>query len=381
MDKNLRVLFLDTRPIRRGAQVFVNELKQRFLKEGIPVKRIFLYEEKMYEQLPLDELDVVMPFSENHFFEKIPTLHPLLVVRLANEIRSFVPDIILCNGSRTLKYAAVVKYCYPGIKSKWIYRVIDSAAYWNRKSLTKLYYRHFVIPAMDGAVGVSQKSLDEMIAHYNFKKPSVCIPRAIDIDHFANYVPDEDARQKVGIRKDAFVLLFLGNFTSQKRPDRFIEIIEGLRKELPQVHGLMVGDGPLRNDSIKQIEKLGLNGKLTLAGYHQDVRPWISLSDILLLTSDTEGMPGVVLEAGAMKIPSFSAKVGGIEELIVSKKNGFLVKWEPINETLKLIQDILLDTKLVDSAGIAVFNTVKDNFTLTLISKKYLIFFNSLKLK
>ena len=127
MEKKLRVLFLDTRPIRRGAQVFVQELKQRFSQEGHHVRRIFLYEEQKYEQLPLDEYDLVMPFRDNHFFEKIPTIHPLLVYKLGRAIKDFTPDVILCNGSRTLKYAAVVKRSFTGISANWIYRVIDSA--------------------------------------------------------------------------------------------------------------------------------------------------------------------------------------------------------------------------------------------------------------
>jgi glycosyltransferase involved in cell wall biosynthesis len=340
MEREPRILFLDTRPIRRGAQIFVHELKHRFSLEGIPVRRIFLYKENNYEQLPLNEQDLVLPFRDNHFYEKFPTIHPSLVKALAHEIKNFAPDVILCNGSRTLKYAAVVKKCYPSIKAKWVYRVIDSAQYWNKQPLTKYYYKHFVIPSMDGAVGVSQKSLDEMIQHYGFNKTSICIPRAIDVDYFANFQLATGTKEKFGIPNDAFVLLFLGNFTKQKRPDRFIQIIDGLNKNMPLVHGLMVGDGPLKNESMKQVHKFGLEEKITFAGYQQDVRPWISMSDILLLTSDTEGMPGVVLESGAMKKITISNLVGGILELIEDDVNGFIVIDGSINMFIEKVFDI-----------------------------------------
>ena len=340
MEKKISILFLDTRPIRRGAQVFVQELKQRFSKEGHHVRRIFLYEEKNYEQLPLDECDLVMPFRDDHFFETVPTVHPLLVHRLGKEIKSFSPDVILCNGSRTLKYAAVVKMSFAGISAKWIYRVIDSAVYWNKRSLTQLYYRRFVIPAMDGAIGVSQKSLDEMIVHYRFKKPSVCIPRAIDVDYFSQYIPDENARENAGIRKDAFVLLFLGNFTSQKRPDRFVQIIHGLQNDIPNIHGLMVGDGVLKAQVDTQVMQLGIQDRITYAGYQRDVRQWIAMSDILLLTSDTEGMPGVVLEAGAMMKIAISNIVGGIRELIEDGVNGYVIIGGDVSLFVKKVLDV-----------------------------------------
>jgi glycosyltransferase involved in cell wall biosynthesis len=378
MENNLRVLFLDTRPIRRGAQVFVHELKSRFKDDGIAVKRVFLYKELNYEQLILDETDIVLPFHDNNIFEKFPTVHPRIIIELSKEIKAFSPDIILCNGSRTLKYAALVKRFYPTIKTKWIYRVIDSAVYWNRKSITQLYYKHWVIPSMDGAVGVSQKSLDEMIQHYSFKKPSVCIPRAVDIDHFANFIPKADERQKVGIPEDAFVLLFLGNFTNQKRPDRFIDIINSVKESIPNVYGLMVGDGPLRSAVDDQISTLSLEKNITCVGYKKDVRSWISMSDVLLLTSDTEGMPGVVLEAAAMKKITISTDVGGVREFINHEENGYVITNKNLNEFVKYINQLNIN-KVNFKMSITCYENVLKNYSLLKIKKLYLFFFKKIK--
>ena len=112
------------------------------------------------------------------------------------------------------------------------------------------------------------------------------------------------------------VLLFLVNFTKQKRPDRFLNIVYELQKKISNVHGLMVGDGPLRGQVNSQISRLGITEKITLVGYQMDVRPWIAMSNVLLLTSDTEGMPGVILEAAAMKRLTVSIIVGGVQEFI-----------------------------------------------------------------
>jgi glycosyltransferase involved in cell wall biosynthesis len=375
MEKIFRVIFLDTRPIRRGAQVFVHELKLRFKEDGIAVKRVFLYKESKYEQLILDDTDIVLPFNDNNIFEKFPTVHPSIIIELAKEIKAFSPDVILCNGSRTLKYAAVVKRFYPSIKSKWIYRVIDSAVYWNIKSITQLYYKHWVIPAMDGAVGVSQRSLDEMIKHYSFKKTSLCIPRAVDINHFANYIPEVDARKNTGIHDDAFVLLFLGNFTKQKRPDRFIDIINLLKESIPKVHGLMVGDGPLRSSVNEQISTLSLENNITCVGYKKDVRTWIAMSDILLLTSDTEGMPGVVLEAAAMKKIAISTDVGGVREFIKHEENGYVINNKNLQEFVKYIVRFNINKELNFKMSNTCFENVLENYSLLKIKKSYLDYF------
>lgn len=377
MERKLSILFLDTRPIRRGAQIFVQELKYLFSQDGHKVRRIFLYEEKKYAQLPLDHCDQVMQFRDDHFFETIPTVHPLLVYKLGRAMKEFSPDIILCNGSRTLKYAAFVKWFFPGISAKWIYRIIDSAVYWNKRSLTQFYYRHFVIPAMDGAVGVSQKSLDEMKAHYGFKKPSVSIPRAIDVDHFAKYVPDKNARENADIRKDGFVLLFLGNFTQQKRPDRFVQIIYDLQNHIPNIHGLMVGDGPLKSVIQDQARQLNIQSKITYAGYQRDVRPWLAMSDVLLLTSDTEGMPGVVLEAGAMMKITISNKVGGILELIENGINGYVIEDGRSYSFVERIIDVFNDSSKRLSMQERNFNKIYQSYSIIKIFSNYRDYFKS----
>ncbi|MCF8342825.1 MAG: glycosyltransferase family 4 protein, partial [Chitinophagaceae bacterium] len=282
--------------------------------------------------------------------------------------------------SRTLKYAAVVKKCYPGIKSKWVYRVIDSAVYWNRRSITQFYYRHFVIPAMDGAVGVSQKSLNEMIHHYGFKKPSVCIPRAIDVEYFSKFIPEDNSREKAGIKPDSFVLLFLGNFTKQKRPDRFLDIIYELQKQIPNVHGLMVGDGVLRGEVDAQIERLGLSDKITNVGYQNDVRPWISMCDILLLTSDTEGMPGAVLEAAAMGRICLCTNVGGVSEFIINKKTGILIENNTVHSFCQEIYNIMNYPKKNATIIAESFKKLNIQYHSITITKLYIHFFNQLNI-
>jgi glycosyltransferase involved in cell wall biosynthesis len=149
-----------------------------------------------------------------------------------------------------------------------------------------------------------------------------------------------------------------------------------LQKDLPQVYGLMVGDGSLKNTLEKKVEELGLKRKIIFAGYQQDVRPWISMSDILLLTSDTEGMPGVVLEASAMKILTISGKVGGVEEIIESNKNGYIVNWDTMNQSISLIFKIVIELQELQEIRFSAFERVKNNYSIDFILKKYKTFFN-----
>lgn len=371
-------MFLDTRPVRRGAQVFVHELKKQFETAGSIVQRIFLYKEVHFECLPLNHNDQVLDFKDNHWMEKYLFFQPALLLELSEQISQFNPDVILCNGSRTLKYAALVKRFNPDLNAKWVYRVIDSAQYWNRNPIVVWTYRKFIISAMDAAVGVSNKSLQEMKVHYLFDKPSIAIPRAIDIPHFSNFFPDMDLRKNWRIAEGAFVVLFLGNFTKQKRPDRFVEVIRTVKEKYPQVHGLMVGDGPLKNDTVRIIQQAGLEYAFTFTGYQQDVRPFIDMSDLLMLTSDTEGMPGVVLEAAAMSKMTITSDVGGILDFLISGENGLVVSQKNVSEFAdNLIQLIENPTRINQLARRASAN-VTIGFGVEEIAIRYLDFFKKL---
>ena len=367
-------MFLDTRPVRRGAQFVVHELKKQFETAGLLVQRIFLYKEVHFECLPLNHNDQVLEFKDNHWMEKYLFFQPALLFKLSEQISQFNPDIILCNGSRTLKYAALVKRFNPDLKAKWVYRVIDSAQYWNRNPMVVWTYKKFIISAMDAAVGVSNKSLQEMKVHYQFNKTSIAIPRAIDIPHFSNFVPDPNLRKSWGIAEGAFVVLFLGNFTRQKRPDRFVEVIRTVREKYPQVHGLMVGDGPLKNDTVRIIQQAELEFAFTFTGYQQDVRPFISMSNLLMLTSDTEGMPGVVLEAAAMGRSTISGAVGGVEEFIESGENGIVTPTLEVFSFAAELEKMICNHEVLYGMGTSAFEMVASRFAVQEISNHYLNF-------
>ena len=371
-------MFLDTRPVRRGAQVFIHELKNQFQQDGITVSRIFLYEENVFQCLPLNASDSVLPYRDNHIFEKILSFQPALLFELIKKIRAENPDIILCNGSRTLKYATLVKRISGNLKAKFVYRVIDSAIYWNKRSLSRIFYRYWVIPAMDAAVGVSKKSLSEMMCHYAFNKPAVSIPRAVDIRFFSDFSPAVDLRKQWEIPENAFVVLFLGNFTKQKRPDRFIEIIEKVSLHHPQIHGLMVGDGPLKKEILDCCKLKGLEKKVTFSGYQQDVRPFISMCDILMLTSDTEGMPGVVLEAAAMSKTTISSDVGGITEFLKHRENGLVLNTNSVPEFSCHLIDLIQNTNDLKKMALKSQKSVVAGYSLGDIALRYIDFFRGL---
>ncbi len=374
----MRLLFLDTKPIRRGAQVFVDDLSQHFHEDGIAIKKVYLYAYHESVKLSLLDQDTELNGNENHIFEKIPTIHPGLLFKLIKTINAWNPDYVLLNGSRTLKYGAAAKpFLYKN--TKLIYRIIDSPKFWNRSALKQFYYRKLILSKIDAAVGVSQASLNDMVALHGYKKPTTVIHRAIQENKFKDVPSKENCRLKFKTEFTDKVLLFLGNLTPQKRPDRFVEIIKLVKQPFPQIKAWIVGDGVLRQETEALVNKYDLQNNIKFWGYQQNVTELIAASDLLVLSSDTEGLPGVVLECGYLGVPAVSANVGGINECLENGKTGYVVQTQNPEDYANYILELLNNEEKRKSMGVLSMQKVKSGFTMDMVAEKYLAFFHSLK--
>ncbi len=394
----MRILILDTSPIRRGAQVFASELAIHLKTLGNEVSRVYLFQPKEKELVKMGAMDRILPFQEESALEKIPSFQPFLLNQLRKEIQLFQPDVIFCNGSKTLKYGALLKLFAWHSSAKLVGRFIDDAVFWNPRGIKKQSYS-FWIGKFDGLIGVSQASLQSVQDHYQFKKPARVIHRAFDSSKFRHASNRLAARIQLGLEEKEEVLLFLGNLTQQKRPDRFIDIVSKLIKTRPNLKALIVGGGPLRENLENQVaiknqesrdkkqEKesnskesivLNLASYVSFKGYQQDVAPYLAASDLLILTSDTEGLPGVVLEAAYFGVPTVSTEVGGINECLIDGETGFLVPSKSIEDFCEKIDYLLDHQDLRKTMGAKAKTFISKNFKMDQVANQYLNFFSSL---
>lgn len=158
------------------------------------------------------------------------------------------------------------------------------------------------------------------------------LPNVVDIDYY---------EQIRGQREnDTVQIIGVGSLWKPKRFDRFLTTIALLRKHTNKVFRVVIiGDGPLRMQLEKQAADLGLLPDVVeFTGDLPDVMPVYRESDILMLTSDHEGTPNVVLEAMASGLPVVATNVGGVPEIIQHGKTGYLA--DPKDESMMV--EILL---------------------------------------
>ena len=143
------------------------------------------------------------------------------------------------------------------------------------------------------------------------------LPNVIDTAEFGSAVWNDST--------GPFRVTTIARLTAEKRIDRALRVMADLRARVTRrVLLTIVGQGPLRADLERLVTTLDLGDTVTFAGAAADVRPVLRDADCLLLTSDHEGTPNVILEAMAAARPVVATTVGGIGALVDPHHTGFL---------------------------------------------------------
>lgn len=133
-----------------------------------------------------------------------------------------------------------------------------------------------------------------------------------------------DYRQTLGIPENAHVVGSVFRFWAEKRPMLWLQTAALVAKRYPDVHFLVIGEGPMRREMEAFINHHGLKGRVHLPGARPEVATPLSAMDIFVLTSEFEGTPNVVLEAQWLGLPIVSTDAGGAREAFIHGETGLL---------------------------------------------------------
>lgn len=151
--------------------------------------------------------------------------------------------------------------------------------------------------------------------------------RGIDLNRFDPENPEVIKAAEEIRNQNALTFIFIGRLVGDKGIPELVNAFSRLNKELPDTRLLLVGReepqlDPLDSSTLKEISD---NPVIEAIGQQSDVRPWLLASDIFILPSHREGFPNVVIEAGAMGLPSIVTDINGSREIIHNGENGLIV--------------------------------------------------------
>ncbi len=155
-----------------------------------------------------------------------------------------------------------------------------------------------------------------------------------------------DARARLGIAPERFVVGWVGRMTGVKRTDDVLESLHRLRERGVDAVLLMVGSGPDHDHVEQRASALGIVRHCYFLGYQEDVSGWYQAFDALILPSANEGTPVVVIEALAAGCPVVATSVGGVPDVVREGVDGFLVPVGDVEQLAERLARLARDPEL-----------------------------------
>ncbi len=232
----------------------------------------------------------------------------------------------------------------------------------------------YAINMSDVVTVVSNDLKRETQAHFNITKNINTIPNFIDLDLYCN-LDDDKLRNNFANEKEA-IITHVSNFRKVKRVNDVIKIFEKVNQKIASKL-LMIGDGPERITAEQLCRNLGLQNKVHFLGKFKVIENILAISDVFLLPSETESFGLVALEAMASKTPVVSTNSGGITEVNIEGKTGFLSDVGDVNKMSADIIKLLSNSELLESFKINALDHAK-SFSINNILPKYNKIYQSL---
>ena len=199
------------------------------------------------------------------------------------------------------------------------------------------------------------------------------IPHGIDVRLFN---PDDPYFLKSASKRPykEFTIGFIGRLSSEKRPQDILS----LASRMPDCKFRIRGEGPMKDYLLDKVKEMDLSKSIFFEERFKNPNEFYSGIDVLVLTSEVEGLPLVLLEAMALRKPVIATKVGRIPILIKDGENGFLYNFGDINELRKIVIQLRQSSiEKIKAVGEKARETILNDYTIEKCSQDYLTLIKS----
>lgn len=224
---------------------------------------------------------------------------------------------------------------------------------------------------VDRVLSVSSRLAERMAHDVGFPLETIHVLRnGVDL---ARFEPKDRraARTALGLRPDRLTFGTVGRLVEVKNQQLLVRAVARLVSDGEDCQLVICGEGPLRHALTERAAALGMQERVCLPGYREDVERVMAAFDVFALTSHSEGMSNTILEAMASGLPVVATRVGGADELVDDGATGLLVPAGEIDELVGALRALAEDASRRWAMGRAGRARAHDEFSLGAMLARY----------
>jgi glycosyltransferase involved in cell wall biosynthesis len=266
------------------------------------------------------------------------------------EIRRFKPDVIHTHTAKAgvVGRIASIFSGHSSVRVHTFHGHLLNGYFGAGKTKLVILIEKFLALFTDQLLAVGTKVKDDLLAVGigNQSKFGV-MPPGLQLAEVPSRL---SARAELGLNEEATYCAFIGRITQIKRPDRFLDVISEVKSRGVDLHFIVAGAGELLQycQDRAKVESL----PVTFLGWREDIEVVLAAADFVLLTSDNEGTPLSLIQAGMVGIPVIATSVGSTNEIVVDGETGLLTDLT-VQELSEAVTKVATDGDLRAKMGAA----------------------------
>ena len=203
--------------------------------------------------------------------------------------------------------------------------------------------------------------------------------RGIDLNHYRRSPEVMAAAQSIS-RSDVFTFVFVGRVVRDKGINELVEAFVRLHQAEPATRLILVGRFEDNLDPVSGKTRLAIErcDAIEAVGSQSDVRPWLAAADALVFPSYREGFPNVVIEAGALDLPSIVTDINGSREIIVHGQNGVIVPPRDARALLQAMTQFVQNPQATQAMALNARQMIATRFEKSFVQKCLLDYYQKI---
>lgn len=230
----------------------------------------------------------------------------------------------------------------------------------------------WVMRKYDAVVSVSEAQARKVLAAGVSREAVVTIPNAVCLaDAVAPDTGNRKIIENLFPKRPSLIVAAAGRLSPEKGFHLFVEAAARLASRFDDVGFVIFGEGPLREDLTRQVALADLHGRFMMPGFRSDIGRLLPNVDLLVMSSLTEGLPVILLEALAVGVPVVVTAVGGIPEVVSDGVEGFVVPAGDVPSLEDRISTLLQSDDLRQQMSVAGPQRIADAYDTRLQAERY----------